>query len=142
MIPIVWLSMVKKFGPYIIVVLLLAGVWFHGRSSGSAKWHGKYNSEVVSHQTCQTELSRASDEVRGLKGSIDAQNAAITNAALEYEDRVAATREAADRALLNQASSYRRQLREAAEATSELRERVRTIEVAEACHEAWLEVTK
>ena len=138
---VIW-PLVKKFGPYLLVVLLLGGVWLHGRSSGTAKWQGKYNAEVVSHELCQDELSRADTEVRGLKDAITAQNTAIANAALEYDNRVKATQEAADRALRNQASSYQRQLQEAAEATLELRGRVRTIEVAEACHEAWKEVAK
>ena len=142
MIPVMWLSLLKKFGPYILIVLLLAGVWLHGRSTGTAKCHDKYNSEVISHQLCQEELLRASVEVQGLKDAITAQNEALAAAGLEYESRVRVTQEAADRLLLNQASSYRRQLQAASEATSELRERVRTIEVAEACHEAWLEVTK
>lgn len=142
MIPVVWLAMLKKFGPWIGVVLVLVGIWFHGKSVGSSKWHGRYNAEVVSHQTCQDELSRASEEMTVLKGAIEDQNGAIAAAAVEYESRVAATQAATDRALRNQASSYRRQLDAAAEATVELRERVRTIEVAEACHESWLEVLK
>ena len=136
------MPLVKKFGPYLLVVLLLAGVWLHGRSNGTSKWQGKYNAEVVSHDLCQQEITRTDAEVQRLKDAIAEQNASIAAASAEYENRVKATQEAADRALRNQASSYRRQLQEAAEATSELRERVRTIEVAEACHEAWKEVIK
>jgi hypothetical protein len=138
---VIW-PLVKKFGPYLLVVLLLAGVWLHGRSNGAAKWQEKYNAEVVSHELCQQEITRTDAEVQRLKEAIAEQNASIDAAAIEYENRVKATQEAADRALRNQASSYRRQLQEAAEATSELRERVRTIEVAEACHEAWEEAAK
>ena len=139
---VVIMPLVKKFGPYLLVVLLLGGVWLHGRSRGAERWQGRYNAEVVSHELCRGEIVRADGEVQTLKDAIAEQNASIDAASLEYDARVRATKDAADRVLRNQASSYQRQLREASEATSELRERVRTIEVAEACHEAWLEVTK
>jgi hypothetical protein len=137
-----WMILLKKFGPYIAAVLLLVGIWMHGRSVGTAKWHGKYKDSVQEKLICGQEIVRGSSELIALKATIDKQNTAIEEQSAEYQDRVKATQEAAQRVLREQASSYQRLLQEASEASSSLRERVRTIEQAEACHEAWLEVTK
>ena len=142
MIPVFWLQAIKKFGPYVAAVLILFGIWMHGRSVGAAKWHGKYFDVTQRLAVCQQETSRANSEVLVLKQTIESQNKSIEQQAQEYENRVKATQEAAERVLREQASSYRRRLQEAAEATSSLRERVRSIEQAEACHEAWVEVAK
>ena len=135
---ITWWPLIKKFGPYLGIIVLIVGIWLHGKSVGSAK----YKAEVTSHNVTKTELSRCSDEVEALTGAIDSQNEAIALAASEYDNRVKATQEAAQRVLAEQASSYRRQLQNASEAASSLRERVRTIEQGEACHQAWLEVLR
>jgi len=137
-----WMIIFKKFGPYLAAVLLLTVIWIHGRSVGKAKWQGKYLKAVQEVTVCGEEISRTNAEVLMLKGAIDSQNTIIEQQALEYENRVKATQEAAQRILAQQATSYQRKLQEASEATSGLRERVRTIEQGEACHEAWLEVVK
>ena len=137
-----WMILLRKFGPYLAVALLLTVVWIHGRSTGKAKWQGTYLEATQETTACREEISRASSEVMVLKTAIEQQNAHIEQQALEYQNRVKATQEAAQRILAQQATSYQRKLQDASEAASSLRERVRTIEQAEACHEAWLELIK
>ncbi len=137
-----WMILLKKFGPYIAVVLIIFGVWMHGRSTGKNKWQGKYSTAAQEIKTLELEAVDCSAEVVILRAAIDAQNESIRIMGEQHDERVATAREVADRILANQATVYQRRLREAASETRGLRDKMRTIGVAESCHEAWLEVLR
>lgn len=134
-------QLAKKFGPYLLVVLLLFGVWMHGKSKGKEKWSEKYQKSQHEVKQLEREKVEADSEIFMLRATLDQQNESIKQMGVEHDNRVKEAQEAHQRILRDQATSYQRQLLEAAEGTKELRERVRLLPVAETCHEAWAEVS-
>ena len=137
-----WMILLKKFGPYLGIVLLVFGVWMHGKSVGVKKWRGKYNESERVVKVLTLNLNQCSAENALFRDVIDANNEAVRIMGEEHDERVRRARLVAERILNDQATVYQRKLREAAAETRSLRESMRTMGVAESCHEAFLEVLR
>lgn len=138
-----WMILAKKFGPWIAVALLLVGIYY----AGGSKWRVKHKAAIVARDAAIVHRDAAVDRAALCAVGAEQVRAALTkqNNALRELGQLAAEREAAVRlegevALRRQADAYRRALRDATEATADLRLRIEEMSVAEACHESWLEV--
>jgi biopolymer transport protein ExbB/TolQ len=136
------LPMVKRYGPWVAVVLVLVGLYTLGRSHGAAKWKVRHGDMVERYNVCVDTAEHAADEVVRLRAAIDSQNDAIARMEQDHSDHDAAVRAAHDRVMRQQATAYERAMRRANTETEELRLRVRSMSVAEACHESWLELAQ
>lgn len=60
MIP-VWLTIgaVKKFGPWVAIVLLLIGIYVFGHSRGAAKWKIKYDAANIERKEAVSDRDQA-----------------------------------------------------------------------------------
>lgn len=136
------LPLIKKFGPYVAVLLLLLGIYMVGRDHGSDRWEGKYDGMVAERDAA---LSLAdhnyqqwiqADEARErMAGAVRQLEQDSVNA----EARVTAAHRAE---LARVEREHARAVAEAQRRADALAERVRELSVAETCHEAMLEIVR
>jgi len=53
----VWWPIVRKFGPYLLIVVALGALWLHGNQTGKRKWQAKYKAEVAAHEATARTLN-------------------------------------------------------------------------------------
>ena len=142
MIPVVWLALLKKFGPWIAVVLLLFGIYAFGHSRGAAKWKGNHAVAVEERNAARETATHNAEEVVRLEAAIDAQNAAIMEMERVQSEQMAQVRTAHDNARRRQATSYQRAVEAARASVADLQRDLELMTVAETCHAAWVEVAQ
>lgn len=58
-----WLLLLKKFGPYLAVVLLIVGIYACGHSRGASKWKDKFETEEFNRKKAVAGLDQAQSAV-------------------------------------------------------------------------------
>ena len=139
---VVILPLLKKFGPWIAVALLLFGIYAFGYSRGSDRWEGKRNTAIEERNIAQATASHNAEEVVRLEEAITAQNADILKMQEDQSVADARVRAAHAAELQRQATSYQRAVESARAGTADLQRDLELLTVAEACHAAWLEMAQ
>jgi len=139
---VVILPLLKKFGPWIAVFLVVTGIYAFGYYRGSAKWEGKRNTAIEERNIAQATASHNAEEVVRLEEAITAQNADILKMQEDQSVADARVRAAHAAELQRQATSYQRAVDAARAESAGLQSRMALLTVAETCHEAWLELAQ
>ena len=139
---VVILPLLKKFGPWIAVLLLLVGIYSFGYSRGSSNWEGKYDSAIAERDIANTTAVHNGEEVVRLRVAVTAQNDSILKMQEDQSVADARVRAAHAAELRRQATSYQRAVDAARAESAGLQSRMALLTVAETCHEAWLEMAQ
>jgi hypothetical protein len=134
--------LLKRFGPYIAIALVIVGIWFHGRSTGAAKWKAKHAAVVSERDTAASVAEHNAAEVAKLTAAIERTAAAEAARQAYAEERVRVIEKAYRAAVARQARESAEAIEEARRETADLRVMLNEMSVAEACHAAWLEVVQ
>ena len=134
---VVILPLLKKFGPWIAVLLLLVGIYAFGYSRGSARGEGKYHAAAAERDIANATATNNANEVTRLEAAIAAQNLAILKTQEDQSVADARVRAAHAAELQRQATSYQRAVESARAGTADLQRDLELLTVAEACHAAW-----
>lgn len=138
----VGIGFLKRAWPVLLVVAVAGGVYLIGRSHGAAKWESKYDAAVVERDETRATAEHNYDQWEQCRDAHERQSEAIRKLERDTADADAAVR-AAHRAEV--ARLERERVRAVADAQGRadaLAERVRELSVAEACHEAMLEIVR
>ncbi len=134
------LDIIKRAWPVLLVIAVAGGVYFLGRSHGASKWESKYDAAIVERDEASATAEHNYDQWEQCRDAHERQSEAIRNLKRDTADADAAVR-AAHRAEVARLERERaRAVAEAQGRADALAERVRELSVAEACHEAMLEI--
>jgi hypothetical protein len=136
------LPLIKKSGPYILILVALFGLYRFGFSRGADKWESQYDHALEQRDMEHAAAVRAANELAVVKDALERQSNAIREMEEDHAAQLESVNRAHDAALRRQAEAHRRAELERYREAENLRERMRLMTVAEACHEAWLEVMR
>ena len=124
------------------VFMFLSAVFIWGCRVQKQMDKAKINKLIDRNKQYVEIIDTFQDNVDTLDTAIKEQNAAIDELGEETERRVMSLRSAHESANERLRANYDAAISRSKDETAELRERMADLSVAEACHEAWVEVSK
>ena len=127
---------------YGIVVGVMASVFMWGCQVGKNKSAAKIQRLNANYDRCVGIVDTFQDNVDTLEKSIDDQNKAIDDLGKESSRKAAEMKVWYAAAIKSYDKANNKIIKDARDEAAKLREKLAKLSVADACHQAWVELTK